>query len=383
MKNAKINFYLMATILTLSVSSLLVAYLLLDEILDSSISLGVNAKTSRILTEYQEDLKSLRRLDPINAQAYKEKFFRVQEAMIVFEQPKHLVSLIKGSYMTYFLVVFITILALSVAAALMLSRKVSRSYSALLKSNLEKSNRLQALEYFDQWQHTAASLAHEIKNPLTPIEMMVSNLGHAYQEYDPVDFEQKLQLTQNIVLQEVTRLKNMVSHFHNFSKLPTPDRIITNFVEFVQQTVSGYQTAWPWVEVNIEVNIEPSKKLIALNVMLDPLLFKQCLLNLFQNAIEANQALESVQINLTFSLEQHRLVFGFANNGATLSKEQRRRLFQVGFSTKNQQSNSGLGLSIVKKIILDHQGDIQSSDFEFGVAFKIYLPIESVEYALA
>ena len=327
MKNAKINVYLIATILTLSVSSLLVAYMLLDEILDSAISLGVNAKSSRILSEYQEDLKNLRALDPVNEQIYKEKFFRVQEAMIVFKQPKHLVSLVKGSYIMYFLIVFITILLLSIVAASMLSRKVSRSYNSLLVSNMEKSNRLQALEYFDNWQHTAASLAHEIKNPLTPIEMMVSHLTHAYQEYDAIDFENKLQLTQNIVLEEVTRLKNMVSHFHNFSTLPTPTLEMTNFIEFIEQTINGYQSAWPHVEVNIFV----PKKINTINVMLDPLLFKQCLLNLFQNAIEANQALTQLKIDLSFELEQQTLIFGFTNKGATLSTEQRKRLFQVGF----------------------------------------------------
>jgi signal transduction histidine kinase len=349
---------------------------MLDDILDSSISLGVNNKTSRILTNYQDDLKKLRAYDPVNEKEYKEKFFRVQESMVVFEQPKRLTALVKSSYMMYFLVVFITILLLSVTAAFMLSRKVSRSYSKLLKSDMDKSNRLQALEYFDNWQHTAASLAHEIKNPLTPIEMMVSNLGHAYHEYAPDDFEKKLQLTQNIVLEEVTRLKSMVNHFHNFSKLPTPDRVLTNFLEFIKETVNGYQSAWP----NVEVSILVSPKITAINVMLDPLLFKQCLLNLFQNAIEANNSLDHLKIKLTFEVEQQTLIFGFANLGASLSLEQRKRLFQVGFSTKNQRSNSGLGLSIVKKIILEHQGDIQSCDCEFGVAFKISLPIDSAEY---
>jgi signal transduction histidine kinase len=376
MKNAKINIYLIATILTLSVSSLLVSYFLLDEILDSSISIGVNQKTSNILMEYQEDLKKLKVLDPVNEQSYKEKFYLVQESMIVFEHPKRLVSLIKDSYVMYFLVVFITILLLSVVAAFLLSRKVSVSYNTLLKSNITKSNRLQSLEYFENWQHTAATLAHEIKNPLTPIEMMVSNLMRSYKESDSAKFEEKLQLTQNIVLDEVSRLKDMVSHFHDFSKLPTPVLKSINFVDLIKETVNGYQSAWP----DLEVNILLPPKLITINVMLDSLLFKQCLLNLFQNAIEANPQIEQLKIKLTFEIEHNMLVFSFTNNGIKLSAEQSSRLFQVGFSTKEQRNNSGLGLSIVKKILLEHNGDIKYCDSEAGVTFIIYLPVESVEY---
>lgn len=81
MKVTKINVYLFSTILALSVSSFFSAYMLIDEILDSSISLGVNQKTSQLLIQYQGDLKKLRELDPFNEESYKERFYQVQDAM--------------------------------------------------------------------------------------------------------------------------------------------------------------------------------------------------------------------------------------------------------------------------------------------------------------
>lgn len=359
------------TILTLSASSFLVSYLLIDEILTSSIRLGINQKTGHLLSDYQKVLKKLKVVDPENKDSYKAQFYEIQEAMVVYQNPEKLVSLVKKSYLTYFIIIFISILTISIFAAFLLTRKVSLAYKNLYQRDLEQSKRLSQLEYFDNWQQIAASLAHEIKNPLTPIELMVSNLTRHYKSDEPEVFQKNLDTTKKVVLDEVSRLKMMVNHFSRFSKLPEPDFEEINFVDFLKNCIKGFISAWD----NLEIGFSLPQNLINLTVYADKNLLKQCLLNLIQNALQANPSLDNLKLDLRIELATNdSFELYFVNKGKSLSDSQRQRIFQVGFTSRNNKENQGLGLSIVKKIILDHHGDIETIPDKNGTTFRISLP---------
>ena len=371
MRIKKINYYLVATILTLSISSFFASYSLIDEILDSSISLSINPKTSNILESYQKDLKKLRAFDPANSENYRTQFFEIQEAMYIYKEPQELASVIKSSYLTYFLIIFLLILAISIAAAFFLSLKVSRSYKRLVESDLDKSRRLQELEYFDNWQNIAASLAHEIKNPLTPIEMMMTNLSSSYSSNDDETFQKNLQTTQKVVLDEVNRLKNMVNHFSRFSKLPTPSLAQVQLFEYFTTLFEGFKTSWPKIHFSIEI----AERFIGEVISIDELLLKQCFLNLVQNAIEANPQHNEMVISLIVSQKnENQITLLLKNTGREIPTDIRRKLFQFGFSTKGSKINQGIGLSVVKKIMLDHGGDIAAIADDSGATFRLTLP---------
>lgn len=372
MKIKHINFYLIATILTLSASSFFAAYSLIDEILDSSTRLSLTPTTGELLQSYQLELKKLRGLDPANADEYRDKFFKVQDALFVFKDPNQLAKLVKDSYLTYFLILFIVILLVSIAAAFALSWQVSRSYKKLLRSDLEKSKRLQDLEYFDNWQNIASSLAHEIKNPLTPIEMMISNLTSCYNNQSKDDFEKQLGTTHKVILEEVSRLKNMVNHFGRFSKLPTPELKAVNSFDYFSNLFKGFEVSWPDVKFNFNSNSNQKNT----QVMVDRLLIKQCFLNLVQNAIEANPQKNDLEISINITENRaHRLKLELSNNGAPIDEKDTQKLFQFGYSTKHSASNKGIGLSVVKKILLDHEGNIEYKASLQGVCFEISLPL--------
>lgn len=372
MKIKRINLYLVATILTLSVSSFLAAYGLIDEILDSSISLSLNSTTGDLLEGYQTELKKLRELDPDNANRYRKQFFEVQDALFIFKDPNHLSNLVKDSYITYFLILFLVILTVSIIAAFLLSWKVSRSYTSLVRSDLEKSKRLQDLEYFDNWQNIASSLAHEIKNPLTPIEMMISNLNGSFHNLNKDKFEQQLVTTNKVILEEVNRLKNMVNHFSRFSKLPTPELKPEPIYSYFKSLFSGFDISWPKVKFTLDAEPQFHATLVSIDVFL----IKQCFLNLVQNAIEANQTNKSLAISLTISShDSNHLKLSLFNNGTPIDSKNSKRLFQFGYSTKQSSNNQGIGLSVVKKILLDHGGNITHLPTEEGVLFEINMPI--------
>jgi len=374
MKSRKVRGYLIATILTLSASSFLVSYFIIDDIIDNTISIGVNTKNNQILLDYQQDLKKLKNLDAKNQATYKEHFYNVQEAMIVYQKSTQLVSIIKKSYMDYFLIIFTVILVISIFAATFINRKVANSYAKLLKSDLGKSKRLHDLEYFDNWQQIASNLAHEIKNPLTPIEMMMTNLKNCYNEGDHQAFEKKLDSTQKIVLEEVERLKNMVSHFTDFSKLPEAQLTKIDFVKFINNTSEKFKSGWN----NIRVDIVLPKQHRDLYLNIDTQLFYQCLLNLLKNAVEANEKSEIIEITLKIEVVTNKkIAFYFTNRGVSISDQQSSNLFHVGFSSKSQLGNQGFGLPLVKKIILEHYGEIKNVTNDNGVTFKITLPLAS------
>lgn len=375
MKITRINVYLFSTILALSVSSFFSAYMLIDEILDSSISLGVNQKTSQLLIQYQGDLKKLRELDPFNEESYKERFYQVQDAMVVYQNPEKIKRVIKRSYISYFLVVFVSLLIISIVAAVLLNRKVSRAYQKLLDKNIIKSKRLHELEYFDNWQQTAANLAHEIKNPLTPIEMMVTNLEPSYVNDCPEDFYRILQTTRKVVVEEVSRLKEMVNYFSQFSTLPALKPVQTKFIPYIEELTRDLKLAWQHTSFDFKyaVNIQD------IVVAIDPQMFKQCFMNLVQNAVDANPDLSPLifELSVKVSCEQN-LQLTIANIGKSLSDVQQSNIFQIGYSTHKIKQNRGLGLAIVKKIVMEHNGDIELVPFSKGVAFAISLPVKEV-----
>lgn len=377
MKVTRINVYLLSTILSLSVSSFFSAYMLIDEILDSSISLGVNQKTSHLLNQYQSDLKKLRELDSLNENSYKERFYQVQDAMVVYQNPEQIKRVIKRSYISYFLIVFVSLLIISILAAVLLNRKVSNAYQRLLDKNIMKSKRLHELEYFDNWQRTAANLAHEIKNPLTPIEMMVTNLEPSYSHDHPADFKNTLQTTTKIVVEEVTRLKKMVNYFSQFSTLPVIKPINTNFIPLIEELIRDIRLAWQ--HTSFKFDYAANIKDIVVNI--DSQMFRQCFMNLVQNAVDANPDLSSLKFELSVKMSAEKnLEFIISNIGKTLSDIQHKNIFQIGYSTHKAEQNRGLGLAIVKKIIMEHNGYIELTPFSKGVAFVISLPVEKVHY---
>lgn len=345
--------------------------------MESSISLGVNQKTSQLLSQYQRDLKRLRELDSQNEKAYKSRFYQVQDAMVVFQNPKQIKRVIKSSYISYFLIIFVSLLIMSALAAMILNRKVSNAYKRLLDNDIRKSKRLHELEYFDNWQQTAANLAHEIKNPLTPIEMMVTNLEYSYLNAQPNDFKNTLQTTRKVVVEEVTRLKKMVNYFSQFSTLPTPKLLPTDLITFIHELIGSSKLAWQHTSFGFDypTNIKD----IVVNI--DPQMFRQCCINLLQNAVDANPEISPLKFELSLKISsKQQLEFTIANIGKTLSRVQQSNIFKIGYSTHKDNQNRGLGLAIVKKIVMEHDGYIELVPYSEGVSFTISIPIKKVHY---
>lgn len=375
MQAKQINRYLVIAIVTLSALPLVASYVLLEEVLDSAISLAIKPQTQSILDAYRDDLKTLRKLDPDNEANYKQRFMQASDELVIYDQPKQVKQVLRDTYLTYYLVLFIVVLMLSLLVAVLFSRKVARSYRRLAQSDIDKAQRLQELSQFDQWQVIAGKLAHEINNPLTPIEMMVSNLPRSYANADSEDFKSLLDDTKAVVSEETAKLKAMVSHFSRFSKLPEPQLQPCVLAQHCDDFIRQHGSAWPCVNFDLTVasNYNNTK------VRLDHLLFNQCLLNIINNAVQANADM-SLNIQLRINADNgNTLSLSIINDGQPIKAEHRQNLFKMYFSTKQNRENMGLGLAIVKKIMLDHGGNIECLPLDNGAGFKLTLSRENHE----
>jgi nitrogen-specific signal transduction histidine kinase len=183
-KSAQMKLYLFLTILVMAILPLLGSFYLLDDVLEGTLNLGLNPQMGKILDESQQDLKELRKGHPEQEEALKERFYSIQEQKQIFEDTEDLKNKLKKTYQTYYFIGVLISSFFALIAALTLGSKISRSYGRLLLENQKKNQMLQELENFDQWKRMAKKLAHEIKNPLTPIEMMVSALTSSFERKD-------------------------------------------------------------------------------------------------------------------------------------------------------------------------------------------------------
>ena len=234
--------------------------------------------------------------------------------------------------------------------------------------------RLAYLERVSTWQEIARRLAHEIKNPLTPILLAVQQLDRKFDDYHerPERYRRLVSDAMEIVGEEVESLRKLVREFSDFARLPKVAPEPTDAAEFIQDLVRTNPQFAPHVEV---VEAEGS-----VMVGLDGTMMRRALINLIENAQQAidNAGYEAPgTITLRVREEQDAALIIIEDRGPGIAPEHLERLFDPYFTTKSE--GTGLGLAIVRKIILDHGGDIQASSpltDEGGARFTISLPRE-------
>jgi len=211
----------------------------------------------------------------------------------------------------------------------------------------------------------ARKIAHEIKNPLTPIRIAIEDLRRSYSSSDP-RFADDFERSTRTVLEEVAALTRIVEEFSNFAKFPPPKPDYENLNEIVKNTLSLYKK-----EADTGV-IAPEYFPEDISVYVDADQIKRALLNLIKNSLEAVDRKGRVIIR-TLSSENTATVI-VADNGPGLSSQAKENLFSPYFTTK--PGGSGLGLVIVKKIISEHDGKIRIVDStEGGTAAIVELPV--------
>jgi nitrogen fixation/metabolism regulation signal transduction histidine kinase len=240
-----------------------------------------------------------------------------------------------------------------------------------LKTSKEK---LVIAERIAAWQEIARRLAHEIKNPLTPIQMAMDTLRKSYKKQHP-EFEEILDESTRTVLEEADRLKRIVAEFSDFARMPKPELSRVDLNDAIRSALALYQGVVP-------VTSHLDDALPELDA--DKGQLTQVLLNLVENARDAIGDREGGKIVVTTKSAADRALLVVEDNGPGVPAELKDKVFAPYFTTKHTAGGTGLGLAIVHRIISDHGGRITISDAPGGGArFTIELPLRNGTALLA
>lgn len=226
-------------------------------------------------------------------------------------------------------------------------------------TELEKGQRMAA------WREVARRIAHEVKNPLTPIALSAQRLKRKYAQFvDDKIFEE---CTETIISQ-VELIRNLVNEFSSFARFPSANPVPCDLMLIIEETLALYREGHP----SINFKIHNTGDIPILN--LDRQQMKQALINLIENAISALKGTGNITIGVAHDPILKKVRMEVADDGQGISNEDKTRLFQPNFSTK--KAGMGLGLTIVNTIIADHNGMINVQDnTPRGAKFVIELPV--------
>ncbi len=217
------------------------------------------------------------------------------------------------------------------------------------------------------WREVARRIAHEIKNPLTPIQLSAQRLRRRYLDRFTSDDTVFDECTQMIVKQ-VDELKNLVNEFSNFARMPASQPAPNCLNEIVAETLVLYQEG----HKDITFTFRPDPDLPIFNI--DREQMKRALINLLENAVAAVDHDGSVDLSTSYNPSLQMATLAVSDNGCGIPAEDKPRLFEPYFSTK--KSGTGLGLTIVSTIVADHNGYIRVKDNQpRGTSFIVELPI--------
>jgi len=216
------------------------------------------------------------------------------------------------------------------------------------------------------WGEVARKLAHEVKNPLTPIQLSAQRVRKAYLRND-AGFDRILTEATRSIVDEVESLKHLVDEFAHFARLPTAQLVPCQLREIIEQTLALYDGPFP--EVRFERAVDPDLP----QARVDPSQMKRLLINLLDNAIEAMERHGTISIEATFDREAGRFRLAVADDGPGISPAQRESLFVPHFSTKKH--GGGLGLAMVGRIAQEHRGTVRfEENHPQGARFVVELP---------
>lgn len=254
-------------------------------------------------------------------------------------------------------------------------RELTMAFNAMVRDLRESRSRIEYLQRIGAWQQFARRLAHEIKNPLTPIQLAAQEMLRSYDGESP-KYLAKLEDACAIIEEEVATLRRLVGEFSSFAKLPEANLARADFRDFlgdIERTIPAIcddvfgdeDTPRPQVVLDVEDAPMP--------VEIDAMMLKRCLDNLLRNAMQALRGRESGLVRLVARRDGGGLVVRIEDNGPGVPEDQRERVFDPYFTTK--RDGTGLGLAIVKKVVLEHRGAITYEPSELGGAcFVIRLP---------
>jgi two-component system, NtrC family, nitrogen regulation sensor histidine kinase NtrY len=246
---------------------------------------------------------------------------------------------------------------------------LAAGFNSMVREIDRSRGRIEFLQRMSAWQEMAQRLAHEIKNPLTPIQLSVQECQRQYKG-DDAGFGALLSKTVTVVEEEVGALRRLVGNFSNFARLPES--------ELTRSDVRSYLAELPAQidgEVRAAGNAQWELGSEAIYANFDKQLLRRVLVNLVQNAWDACAASKEARVHVSLTRTAENVVISVEDSGAGVESADQTRIFEPYVTRKAE--GTGLGLAIVKKIIVEHEGQItiEKSESLGGAKFVLRLPL--------
>jgi len=240
------------------------------------------------------------------------------------------------------------------------------TYNKVLEELTVSINRLAAGERESAWREMAKQVAHEIKNPLTPMRLSVQHLQRTSIGLEN-ESKEKIDRVCKLLVEQIDMMSKMAEEFSNFAKMPVAKPENVNIKQLLKDTLLLF-------EKESDLTLRFQEQAPDTFVFADADQLKRVFVNLIKNAHQAKKENEAVLVTITLSLDANTVTLAFKDNGCGISDAIKPKVFSPNFSTKN--SGMGLGLAISKKIIEFADGSISfESEINKGTTFVIKLPL--------
>lgn len=243
--------------------------------------------------------------------------------------------------------------------------ELAAAFNQMTRQLTEQRERLVQSERVAAWRELARRLAHELKNPLFPLQITVENMQRARDQY-PEQFDEVFREGASTLLAELANLKTIINRFSDFSKMPPPERQSTNLNEILRGVMKLFEAQLAAQKVTARMDLDESLP----NIEADPAQLHRAAQNLVLNALDAMPSGGVLKVRTGRS--NGSVLLEISDTGSGLTKEECERLFTPYYTTK--QHGTGLGLAIVQSVISDHGGRISvESEPGRGSTFRIEL----------
>ena len=235
------------------------------------------------------------------------------------------------------------------------------SYNSMIDQIEESAIKLARSERKQAWREMAKQVAHEIKNPLTPMRLSVQSFAHNFDPKDP-DIKEKLKEFSESMIQQIDTMSSIASAFSNFAQMPQAVREDLNMVDEVKKALDIFHEYY--------ISYEPEKEVIM--AKLDKIHLTRIVTNLITNSIHALKNTADPQIEVRLKEFDDRVLIEVEDNGDGIRKEDAAMVFEPKFTTKS--SGMGLGLPMVRNILEAYNGSISFESKPGKTVFSVILP---------
>ena len=252
---------------------------------------------------------------------------------------------------------------------------LNKNFNSMINQLKFQQEKLLISERHEAWEHVARKLAHEIKNPLTPIQLTIDNLKSKYEKYIDISDKEKFKKNLSIILTQIKQIENLVNEFSDFARMPKPMFRKNNIINLISSNIDFLKKTDD--KINFSLNYSKTDNF---NLNCDYEQISRAIFNLIKNSIESIQekAEKLGDFDKKISIEIKRINLyiriNIFDNGLGFTNKNKKEIIKPYFTTKKK--GSGLGLSIVNKIINDHNGNIDFNSNSTGTYIIINLPIK-------